>query len=1210
MLLLFLSLLLLAIPGSAQVPTTTTVLFNADGGPQLAMGDLMSAYQLLQPNVTMVMTKASQTTVILASVTTETADFALDSVGLTNSQAAAYPTLAMYPAMCFALVPIYRVDALGVNAPQLVLTRTALARIYLGQITWWNDTAIQSVNPGLTMPAQRITVVLPPNGVSTTTIFTTAIGKFLPGLNATIAVSTTPAWPKAQYYRWVTGTGPTAQPSLVIANDGSIGYAFHNVALWLQNNIAAMVNQAGITVQPSTESITFAAVELGTAARTRTTASMDLTDGTGSSVWPITMMSFLLIDLDNSRSTCHVRAAAVQFWVWYYSSAIAAGLLATREYAPVPSIVLTQLDVVHQLSTAVTCRGEVALPTTTTTTRFIGAPVSVSFLSTLFATLYASQDSSVVWEVQQNSDALILQQIIDAEVDVAFVDPANVDPGLMQAVVDAPDFLVLPAYLTAVAYIYNPALTSNISITGYNLTLDMATIILINYGCINAWNDPAIVAQNPFLATLLPAFTVTPVPISRVFGCNRAPLGLATNAAELRWLADNPNPAVSACLLAQSAALGAAFSSCTSLPAEGYLFAEVESAVPPLILGTVGGFGPGPANTDPTYGYVLVNQTIGGSSAVTAAGSAGEAACVAGMLSTFSGDLDALFSLDSVSALSSNPACYPVVLQVYAIIRRNYTAIASDATSCTRGYDTLQFMQWWYTAPAIDSVVVSASNTRFTNLSPAVLSSTLTALNAVTCDGATLLVTLPLEWDLAAGVSAFVYTISSLGLAVCAVLAAFIVRYHHHPVVRSASPLFLQLSLLGLAVLFGAGYLLVAHVSTASCAAFSWLVNVGLMMTFAPLFAKTWRIYRIFGRKKLTVVAISNRKLLLMVGGILAVEVLLMAVWQGVGNLQPVVNDVQSSTTTVSVVAAIASRFEVNEYVQCGVPDGPAKTMFIVVCVEKGLLFVWGALMAFTTRKVSSTFNEAQGITLALYNTCFTIGIIAPIILVIQATGDVLDLLLAFALLWIASFTTAILFGPKLITVLGEPDSAVQNNNTSVQGSSSSSSGYAFFSLAALSSVGVLQGYLAALRKHVAQVEEKIAKLRHQQQQQQHGHALHGRSPSLPVRDVRDGRDAPSGSPPSKAGSGQQAVRTASLVRASESPVTASMGRVKTRLSVEARAGGPVSRSTSPMGVAGLSPMVGAGRTVGEEARSPALHGMGVPMLLDQEGVRDADLHE
>ena len=103
--------------------------------------------------------------------------------------------------------------------------------------------------------------------------------------------------------------------------------------------------------------------------------------------------------------------------------------MAARQYAPVPDIVLTQLEVVNTLTQNTMCRGNVAYPAQLTTTRIIGAPLSVSFLSSLFADLYATVDDSVVWQVQTNTDQLILQQVANAEVDIGFVNPNNVsDP--------------------------------------------------------------------------------------------------------------------------------------------------------------------------------------------------------------------------------------------------------------------------------------------------------------------------------------------------------------------------------------------------------------------------------------------------------------------------------------------------------------------------------------------------------------------------------------------------------------------------------------------------------------------------------------------------------------------------------------------------------------------------------------------------------------
>ena len=160
----------------------------------------------------------------------------------------------------------------------------------------------------------------------------------------------------------------------------------------------------------------------------------------------------------------------------------------------------------------------------------------------------------------------------------------------------------------------------------------------------------------------------------------------------------------------------------------------------------------------------------------------------------------------------------------------------------------------------------------------------------------------------------------------------------------------------------------------------------------------------------------------------------------------------------VFLVSLLMSMYSVESH-------GGSSSIFIIVVVEKALMFAFGALMAFTTREVSSTFNESSGITLAIYNVCFTVGIITPIILVISAVGDVLTLLLAFALLWIAFFTGGILFVPKVMQVLYHSNELGQMN-TSGQASSSSGSGYAFMSLAALATVPVLQVYQAAIEKH------------------------------------------------------------------------------------------------------------------------------------------------
>ena len=452
------------------------------------------------------------------------------------------------------------------------------------------------------------------------------------------------------------------------------------------------------------------------------------------------------------------------------------------------------------------------------------------------------------------------------------------------------------------------------------------------------------------------------------------------------------------------------------------------------------------------------NQTVD-----TVASTAGIAACA-------SDTFDPITLSFNLSA-SQNSACWPWTSQVVAMVRTRYTSTATDTSSCARGLDALQLLSWLFTNDGITTLTSSVDVVPASSVSLAVRSAYIAALDSITCDGTTLYVTLPTVWTLSSGIAGFAQALSGIGIACGVVSSVMVWHYRAHPVIRSASPLFLLLSIAGVSLLCAAGFLLVAPATATTCSAFSWLLSFGLQLCFAPLFAKTYRIYRIFGRKKLSVVQLSNRKLMLIVMAILAVEAVLMAVWQAVGPIAPLTINVTSTTLNS------AGHNIINQYTQCGVPAGSSMSMFAVICVEKGVLFVFGALMAFTTRKVSSTFNESQGISLSIYNVCFTVGIISPIIIVINAVGDVLTLLLVFALLWIAYFTASILFTPKLMTILFHSNGA-DEVNTSVKASSSSSSGYQFLSLAALSSLPMLLGYQAALRRHLEAVDSRVAKVK------------------------------------------------------------------------------------------------------------------------------------
>jgi hypothetical protein len=267
----------------------------------------------------------------------------------------------------------------------------------------------------------------------------------------------------------------------------------------------------------------------------------------------------------------------------------------------------------------------------------------------------------------------------------------------------------------------------------------------------------------------------------------------------------------------------------------------------------------------------------------------------------------------------------------------------------------------------------------------------LATLDSVMCGDTTLLVLLPISWSLASGISAFALLLSAVGLAACALASAIVFHFRQRVVFKSASFLFLLQSLLGLALLFGAIIALAAPgaVTDARCQTMLWLANLGFTLAFGPLFVKTYRIYRtqrdatrpaaphapartdfswlfcavcdvtlcagIFGQRRLDVIKLPDSKLALLVALLVAFDLLILSLWTGMAPLSAAVQSVISGNS-------------VTDYLQC-TASAAGGNFAIIVVTTKAALLVFGALMAFGTRRVTTTFNESKQIAWAIYNT-------------------------------------------------------------------------------------------------------------------------------------------------------------------------------------------------------------------------------------------------
>jgi phosphate transport system substrate-binding protein len=1026
----------------------TSILGADDPETFLFIDDILSAYQLQQPNISFVM-QTGTATINENLLFTNSVDFAIISSVLTPEQQETHPTVLSLPFIGTAIVPIYRLDSLGSSAPAVVFSRSVLAQIYTGNITSWNDPQIIHLNAGVSMPNQPITLVLDISSLNLNQVFTDALCHFEITLCTQIPVSTQPLWPVLNYSKYLTTVGPVAVAASVTTTDNSLGYTTLPIALNTFATVGSMVNKAGYLVQPGSSSTSFALVELATQAVDH---GDNINDPSGASAWPINIMSYLLIDTQYTRDTCTVREEVVEFWLFVYQSTIAGKLAQTRKYALLPDLLMTVFEIINTLQTQILCQGQQVVTTTSVLSIVIGGTERLSFLSNMLVDVYSGSGitdytylpltSQVAWDKLDNQ-----------EIDVAIVYQDELSPSTLEEIQSSSEYLLIPAFLNSITPIYNPEILPGVMVD--SLIVDVGTFFRILLFNITDWKDPAILKYNPTLASQLGNQAT---PITLIDGC------ASTHAVnELIYWAAAYAAAFDPSLLTiiaealGNAALLSAFETCISDPEHSVIFSPNEDALGSIVSTVIGSAGytqdRGGSNTKFALMYPrMVDGTL-------------QYVSIASNTETMLACVEDTFSQTTLAVNphnSQNPNCWPFTTVAYVAVRTSYSSDAIDTSACTQGLPALQLVQWLITNPLLAGITVSLMSPRPSHLS-AVQTAIVAALDAVTCDGSTMLITLPVIWSLAPGANVFGIFMAALGLIGILIALGFVIKYWTSSVIRSSSPMFLCTSLLGVGLMLISVVFWVSTATRSNCNGFSWCINLGFMLTFAPLFAKTWRVYRIFGRKKLSVIKINNRKLGLMVMVFILGEIIILSIWQGVSPLQPVL------TTQIT-----GSPGTVHDYTQCGILPG-GSTFLGLIGVTKGGMLLYGALLAFSTRRVSEKFNESQTIAWAIYNVVFSGGIIAIIIALLGPVGDVLVILVLLLIVWIAYFTALVIIIPKMMGVWSPANGL---NAAELSGTKSSIGGFSFLSVAEMAEPVLLMQYQSALTEQLKQVTHKLEVLK------------------------------------------------------------------------------------------------------------------------------------
>ena len=146
-----------------------------------------------------------------------------------------------FPTVVAPITVSYDLDIDG-----LKLSPTTIAKIFQREITVWNDPAIAALNPGVTLPSAKITVVHRSDGSGTTFNFVNYLSKVSPEWKTKVGEGTAVQWPVG-----LGGKGNEGVSAFVQRIPGSIGYVEYAYVKQNKLTYTALVNKAGKTVQPT-----------------------------------------------------------------------------------------------------------------------------------------------------------------------------------------------------------------------------------------------------------------------------------------------------------------------------------------------------------------------------------------------------------------------------------------------------------------------------------------------------------------------------------------------------------------------------------------------------------------------------------------------------------------------------------------------------------------------------------------------------------------------------------------------------------------------------------------------------------------------------------------------------------------------------------------------------------------------------------------------
>ncbi|MGH9559716.1 MAG: phosphate ABC transporter substrate-binding protein PstS [Bryobacteraceae bacterium] len=233
-----------------------------------------------------------------------------------------------FPTVLGADVAAYNLPGVTVA---LNFTPEALAGIFLGKITKWNDPEIARTNPGVKLPGDTIIVVHRSDGSGTTYIWVDYLSKVSKEWEAKVGRGTSVKWPVG-----LGGKGNEGVTGQIRQQPYSIGYVEATYALQNKMLFGKVRNPAGNFVEANLASVTAAAA--GAVNNIADDFLVSITDAPGKDAYPISSFTWLLIP--EKIADANKKNALKEFLHWMLTDG--QNMTAALSYARLPAVLVNR----------------------------------------------------------------------------------------------------------------------------------------------------------------------------------------------------------------------------------------------------------------------------------------------------------------------------------------------------------------------------------------------------------------------------------------------------------------------------------------------------------------------------------------------------------------------------------------------------------------------------------------------------------------------------------------------------------------------------------------------------------------------------------------------------------------------------------------------------------------------------------------------------